>query len=414
MLRLAKRIAPVAAIVAMLAATVTPGLAARPHFGNRFSLLIYTHMQDTEGPIIQKLATAWASTHGGSAKVVVDKGSFQDWATLSKAGRGPDIMFGNPDDNTGTFILGGTVAPVPGGVFDPSQYVSAAGPAVSQGGKVWALPVMLDTYALAYNKKLVPTPPKTFNDLIKIAQKFPNVKGKTYGFMYDVANFYFSYAFFRGFGSYLFKQNGASVDTSDIGLGNAGGVKALTFFRDLVRTYKLFPPDVNYTTAQSLFQKGQLAMFIDGNWDVGANRKALGKNFAVAPLPTLPGGGSPHQFSTVQVAFVNSTSNNKDVSFQLIKDIIPQFQLLDLQTAGRIPVVKSALDSTTLTKDPVLSGYAKAALAAEPLPNVPEMNAVWTPGGNAISLVINGKSQPADAAANLVKGIKQGIAQLTH
>lgn len=414
MISLVKKLAPLCVAAALVAATVTPSFAARSHTGNKFNLLVYTHLQPSEAQVIQGLANTWADNNGGTVKIVVDTGTFQDFATLSHAGKGPDVMFGLPDDNIGTFILGGTVAPVPAGTFNPSAYVPGALPAVTFKGQQYAVPLMLDTYALVYNKKLVHTPPKTFDQLISMASRFPNSKGKPYGFLYDITNFYYSYAFFRGFGSYVFKQNGANVDTSNIGLGNAGGVKTLAFFQDLVRGKKLIPADINYTTAQSLFQKGQLGMFIDGDWDIGANQQVLGKNFGAVALPTLPGGGTPHPFAGVQVAFVNQFSPNKALGFSLIKYLAATFSIPDFKAAGRLPALKADLDNPLISKNPVLAAYATAARNGDPLPNVPEMQSVWTPGANAITLVITGKSTPQAAAANMVTAIKRGIAQLTQ
>jgi arabinogalactan oligomer/maltooligosaccharide transport system substrate-binding protein len=407
---LTKKLGPVVAAGALLASATLPSMAAPARAGA--SLLVYTHLTVPEGKVIQQLANQWAAKTGNTVKVINDQSSFQAFSTLARSGKGPDIMFGLPADNIGTFQLAGLLSPVPSGTVNLSSYVPGALPAVSFGGQQFAVPLMLDTYTLVYNKQLVPTPPKTFDDLIAIAKKFPNAKGQNYGFLYDITNFYYSYAFIKGFGGYVFKQNGASLDTSDIGLGNAGTINALTFFQTLVQKDKLIPPDINYNIASGLFQKGQLGMFIDGDWDIAANEKALGSNFAAAPLPLLPGGLQPHPFAGIQVGFVSAFSHHQDLSWQLIKYLLPIFSTPDFKAAGRLPALKSALAAPAIQGDPIYSAYAKTALSGDPLPNVPEMSTVWTPGANAITLVISGKETPQAAAANMVKQIKQGIAQL--
>ncbi len=413
MFTLVKKIAPALAAAAMLAAVATPGFAARPHVGNKFDLLVYTHMgPGAEPALIQKLASQWAENNGGTATVHYDTGSFSDFIQLVHSPKAPDIYFGAPDDDTGKYQAAGILEPLPSGFFDPSAYLQAADDAVTFNGKAYAVPLMMDNVAFVYNKSLVPHPPKTWDQLLSIAAKFPNTTGKTYGFLTDASNFYFDYPFFSGFGSYVFKRTSAGYDTSNIGLGNAGAVKALTLFKDLAQRH-ILPPSSPYSTAQSLFQKGKLAMFIDGTWDVGANRAALGKNFAAAPWPTLPGGGQPRPFSGVFDAFVNQYSPNKSMAYSLLKYLSSQtFQLQDLQVAGRIPALKSVQDSPLIRKDPVISVYAHSSAIGDLLPNTPAMSAVWTPAGNALSNVVTGKASPQAAAASLAKQVQQGISQL--
>jgi len=407
-LGLAKKLGPLAAAATMLAAATMPTMQTPAHAGA--SLLVYTHLTKPEAAVVQGLADQWGKKTGNTVKVVVDGSAFQAFATLARSGHGPDVMFGLPDDNTGTFQAAGLLAPVPTGTFNAADYVPAAGPATTFKGQAYSVPLMLDTYALVYNKELVPTPPKTMDDLIKVAQKFPNTKGKNYGFLFDPTNFYFSYAFVRGFGGYVFKNSGSAYDTSDVGLANAGAVKAYGLFRDLVQKYKLIPQDIqNSQVPGGLFQSGKLGMWIDGDWDIATNQKALGSKFGAAVLPAVAAGMPSHPFAGVQVAFVSQFSNQKDLSFQFIKYMLPLISLPDFKVSGRIPALKSALASSTFQSDAVYSVYAKSALAGDALPNVPAMATVWTPAASAIDLVITGKKAPQDAATNLVNQIKQAI-----
>lgn len=414
MSRLFKKIAPVCAVVAMVAISLTPGFAARTRYGNKFNLSVYTHMgPGAEVDLIQRLATAWANNNGGSVKVFYDSGSFSDFIQLVHSSKAPDIYFGLPDDDFGKIQAAGVLAPVPAGVFNPDDYLKAAVDSVTVGGTVYGMPLMMDNVAFVYNKKLVPTPPKTWDQVLAIASKFPNNNAKGYGFLTGVSanDFYFDYALFSGFGGYVFKSTSSGLDTNNIGLGNAGAVKALSFLKSLVDK-KLVPISTNYGVAQSLFQKGKVGMFIDGTWDVGANRAALGKNFGAAPWPTLPGGGQPRPFAGVFDAFVNPNSQYKDIGYSFLKSMVPAFQIPDLQTAGRIPALKTAAKDPAIKSDPIYSAYAASSAAGDLLPNVPAMSAVWTPAGNAIANVVAGKVAPGTAAANMVKQIQQGISQL--
>jgi arabinogalactan oligomer/maltooligosaccharide transport system substrate-binding protein len=411
---LVKKFGPLCAAIALIATIASPHVEARSRVGSGVSLLVWTNLEPSELKVAQEYANGWAGKNGASVKVLNNpSGTFQGFAQVARSGKGPDVQWGIPDDNIGTFQLAGLLAPVPSGIYNPKEFVPVANQAVTFQGQAYAVPVMLDTYTLVYNKKLVPRPPTSFAELIKMAEKFPNKKGKTWGFLFDPTNFYYSYAFIRGCGGYVFKQSGSSVDTNNIGLGNAGTIKTLTFIRDLVQKYKLIPSDMTYPIATSFFQKGQAAMTIDGDWDIGINEKALGtSNLGAALLPAVPGCGKPHPYAGVQVAFVSAYSHNQAMAWSLIKYLLQNVEIPDFQASGRIPAVIADIDNPAIQKDPVYSVYAKSALAGDPLPNVPEMSAVWTPAGNAITLVDRGKSSPSAAAANMVKQIKQGIAQL--
>lgn len=414
MLSLVKKLAPVVAAAAMVVASVTPGFAAHTRYGNKFSLSVYTHMgPGAETDMIQKLATTWANQNDGSVKVYYDTGSFSNFIQLVHSAKAPDVMFGIPDDDFGKIQAAGVLAPLPSGLFNADDFLTAAWNSVTVGGVAYGVPLMMDNVAFVYNKKLVHTPPKTWNQLIAIAKKFPNTKDKTFGFLTGVTSgdFYDDYALFSGSGSYVFKQTANGLDINDIGLGNSGAVKALTLIKSLV-DQKLVPPSTNYSVAQSLFQKGKVGMFIDGTWDVGANRKALGKNFGAAPWPTLPGGGHPRPFAGVFDAFVNPNSPSKTIAYNFLKYMVSALQIPDLQTAGRIPALKSAAKNPAISKDPIAAAYAASSAAGDLLPNVPAMSAVWGPAGNAIVNVVAGKQTPQQAASSMLTQIKQGIAQL--
>jgi len=281
---------------------------------------------------------------------------------------------------------------------------------VTIGGKYYAVPLNLGTYELVYNKSLVPKPPKTWDQLFALAKTFPNTKGKTFGFFEDWTTPYFAYAIIRGFGGYYLKETPTGVDPNDIGVDTPGAIKGLQFIQSMYLN-KIIPADVTSNIAGSLFQKGQLAMWIDGTWDIGVNSQALSSKFGAVPLPTLPGGLQPHPFSSIYAAFVSSTSNQQTLDWSLITYLSTRYPQLDLKIDGSIPAQKSLLDSSLVQGDPILAGYAKTVLAAEPIPNVPQMQAVWTPVMNQITLLSHNKVTPAQAGANMLQQIKQGEAQ---
>jgi len=404
---------PAALLAATLAAPLAPARAAQPRAAT--SLTVWTYLGSPATKAVQQLANQWAKGKNATVKVIINPATnqFQGFSSVAHTGKGPDIGFAIPADNLGTFHLANLIAQVPSGIFTPSQYVPQAAQAVTFNGKYYAAPLNIGTYELVYNKSLVSSPPKTWDQLFTMAKKFPNTKGKTFGFFEDWTTPYFAYSIIRGFGGYYLKQTPTGVNPNDIGVDTPGAIKGLQFIESMY-TNKIIPADVNSNVAGSFFQKGQLAMWIDGTWDIGVNSQALGGKFGAEPLPMLPGGLQPHPFSSDYAAFVNSYSKNQSMAWDLIKYLSAKYPLVDLKIDGSIPSQKSLLDSAAVQGDPILAGYAKTALAAEPIPNAPQMQAVWTPVMNQITLLSHGKVTPAQAGANMLTQIKQGEAQLTQ
>lgn len=205
-----KRILTVALIITFAVVALIPlsGVFAT----SKKQLVVWSHLTQDEVKALQPIADKWGKENGYTVKVITDQGSFQSFQTAAMSGKGPDIMFGIPHDNLGAFWKAKLLEAVPANLIDKKNFVSTALDACSFEGKLYALPIAMETYALFYNTSKVKEAPKTMSQLITLAKK--------YGFMYDVNNFYFSFAFIAQNGGYVFKNKGGSLDPNDIGLAN--------------------------------------------------------------------------------------------------------------------------------------------------------------------------------------------------
>lgn len=95
-----------------------------------------------------------------------------------------------------------------------------------------------------------------------------------------------------------------------------------------------------------------------------------------------------------------------------MKYLVENSALTLFKVGHRIPVLNKVLASSEVKSDKIMSAFAEQAKVGIPMPNIPEMSAVWTPAGNALSLITTGKATPKQAAEAMVKQIKQGIAQM--
>ena len=369
-------------------------------------ITVWSHLGTDEVKGVNEVAQKWAKDNGIKVKVVEDKSEMQAFLQAANSSKGPDIMFGLAHDNLGTFQGAGLLSEVPNGVVDASKYTTkSAVDAVTISGKQYAVPLALETVALYYNKDKVKEVPATMEDLV--------AKAKDQGSLeFDINNFYNSYGFVAAGGGYVYKNNNGTLDPKDIGLGNAGATAGYKFIQEMVTKNNLMKNDITGDIAKGDFQDGKVAYYISGPWDV-ASTKAKKLNFGVVPMPTLAG-NPVKTFMGLQTAFVSSKSKNQDWSWKLLEYLADNSNDVLLNTGSRIPVSKKYVESDAFKNSAnheYMEAFSKQAENADPMPNIKEVQAMWTPAGNNLKLLTQGKVTPEDCAKNIVSQIKTGIAQ---
>jgi arabinogalactan oligomer/maltooligosaccharide transport system substrate-binding protein len=337
-------------------------------------------------------------------------------------GNAPDLI-GVPHDQVAQMVSAKVLAAIPAWAYSSTiqkKYVPAAVKATTLSGHPYAMPWAIETTGLFYNKALIPAsafkPAKgdkyvRWSTLLTKLAKLNDPANKKFGFVMDMNNFYYDYAFLSGTGGYVFKYvKGKGFQWQQLGLDSPAAVKAIKFYADLSTNgkYKLVPTSMNTATADGLFQAGQAAVEWTGPWNEG-NFRAKNVNFGFAPLPSFDGKHPMRPFSTVQVFAVNKYSKNANESFALLKYLTQNMEIPVFKAAGRIPVLKSDLNSKTVQGTALSKQLAAAALAADPIPNIPEMNQVWTPVANDWLQVAEGKATAQAAAAASQKEVQAAI-----
>lgn len=366
--------------------------------GKKKTLTVWSHFTTAEVQEFEKVAKAWGEENNVEVSVVEDQGEWQAMIQAAQSDNGPDIMLGIPHDNLGTFQKAGVTAEVPSGIVSADKYTSdALVEAVTLDSKIYAVPFAQETPAMFYNKDLVKEVPKTMEDLVEQA--------KNVGFVYDINNFYLSYAFLAANGGYVYKDNNGTLDPTDIGLGNEGSIKGLQFLSDLVNKDNLMAADITGDIAKAEFTSGKAGFYFSGPWDVLAAEEA-GLNFGVIPMPTF-GGNNSSTFLGVQTGIVNENSKNKDLAWDLMKEFINKGQDIVYKTGNRIPVAKNYAIDNEYTK-----AFVEQAKIATPMPNIVEVQAMWTPANNNLKLLTSGQTDAATTAKNIVDQVEEGIKQI--
>jgi len=354
--------------------------------------------------VLQKLGEEFRAKYGVEVEVQqVDFGSIKPkFLTAAPAGEGADIIVG-AHDWVGELVVNGLLEPIPE-FADMKYFYDTAINAFSYGGKLYGLPYAMEAIALIYNREYVEEPPKSIDELIEMAKNIDEeYEGEVRGFIYDVANFYFSAPFIFGYGGYVFKETPKGLDVNDIGLANEGAIKGMKLIKRFVDEGIIKVGD-NYGIMDSMFKEGTAAMIINGPWAVKAYRDA-GIDYGISVIPDLEPGVPAKPFVGVQGFMINAKSPNKLLAIEFLTNFIAKKDTMYKLYLGdpRLPSRKDVLE---LIKDnPDVVAFTKSASMGTPMPNVPEMAPVWSAMGDALNLVINGKATPEDALRNAVEKI---------
>jgi arabinogalactan oligomer/maltooligosaccharide transport system substrate-binding protein len=330
-------------------------------------------------------------------------------STDGPSGLGADVLL-FPHDHLGRAVTGSLV--LPNDVFgDEIKKVNseAAIQGVSYNNTLFGYPRAAETYAMFYNKDLVKEAPKSFEDVIAISKTLYDKSKNKFGLMWEPGNFYFNYPFIASSGGYLFGKNG--TDKDDIGVNNEGAIASVKLFASLKEILPVKTADITPDIKRGQFAAGDIAMDINGPWELAGYKTALGDKLGVAPIPTILGKPAV-SFSGIKAFYVSSFSKYPNAAklfahFATTKEA----QLTLNKLVGSVPTNKEAQADPQVKDDPYVSGFLQQFVNSVPMPSIPEMNNVWSPLGAALTEIWdNGKDVKAtlDTAVKQIKDLNNG------
>ncbi|MGR5282689.1 maltose/maltodextrin ABC transporter substrate-binding protein MalE [Photobacterium damselae] len=315
---------------------------------------------------------------------------------MASTGDGPDIIFW-AHDRFGGYAQAGLLAEVKPTEAFKNKFTDFTWDAVSYNGKYIGYPVAVESLSLIYNKDLVPNPPKNWEEMAALDKELQK-KGKR-AIMWNLQEPFFTWPVLAADGGYAFKFTPNGYDAKNVGVNNDGAKRAMTFMKQMVDS-GVIAADVDYAIAESGFNKGDVAMTINGPWS-WANIDKAGVNYGVTVLPKLSGNPSK-PFVGVLTAGISTASPNQDLAVEFLENYL----LTDegLATVNKdVPLGAVALKSyqKTLSKDSRIAATMDNALNGEVMPNIPQMAAFWYAEKAAIGNVLTGR-QSVDDALNTV------------
>ncbi|EIP6844708.1 maltose ABC transporter substrate-binding protein [Salmonella enterica subsp. enterica serovar Westminster] len=261
-------------------------------------------------------------------------------------------------------------------------FIPGAVSAATYKDVTYGFPVSFATLALFYNKNLLKTAPKTFEEIITFSENFSNTAEHKYALLWDVQNYYVSRMFITLYGASEFGK--AGTDPKALGIASAEAQKGLETMKRLKKANPSNPLDMgNPQVLRGLFNEGKVAAVIDGPWSIQGYVDS-GVNFGVTRIPTLDG-HQPRSFSTVRLAVVSSFTEYPHAA-ELFADYLTTDKMLmkRYEMTNLIPPVDTLMKKISQTGDEAIKAIIDQGYYSDAMPSIPEMSYLWSPMTNAI------------------------------
>ena len=160
------------------------------------------------------------------------------------------------------------------------------------------------------------------------------------------------------------------------------------------------PGETEYSTVNTLFLEGKADSTIGGPWMVPSAREA-GIDLGIAPMPTVDETGKAlAPYSGVQgVQVLKYAAENKTEAVKTVLSALCGTGIgIDLALAsGCAPANADCYDDERVANDELVQAMRTTAEIAVPMPNIPEMDVMWTVVSNLLTDV-NLSGEDVDAA----------------
>ncbi|MDR2381923.1 MAG: extracellular solute-binding protein [Bifidobacteriaceae bacterium] len=369
----------------ILGIVLAGGLSACGADGGKADLVIWADAKRTAA--LEAPLKAWADKHGIVASVQTIATDLQaNFVTANEAKNGPDLVIG-AQDWTGKLVQNSAIVAVQ---IDASGLSQTAIDAVSYGGQTYGVPYAIETLGLFVNNDLTSNPaPATIEEMVTAGQAgaAENVLCLQVG---ESGDAYHMQPLFTSGGGYIFGTTpDGSYNTADVGIGSAGGIQAATKIGEL-GAQGVLKNSINGDNSQQLFNDGKCAYLISGPWALDGIRTA-GIDFTLSPIPGFEGLDPAEPPLGVQAFFVASNARNPGFAQQFVADLLADTTITKAMndSDARVPA-QDALAADLQASDPVLMQFLDLAKSAKALPNIPAMEAVWGPLGQAEASVVGG------------------------
>jgi multiple sugar transport system substrate-binding protein len=278
-------------------------------------------------------------------------------------------------------------------------------------GKLYAAPNNTNVQLLWYRKDLVPTPPKTWAEMIQMAQQL-KAQGKPYQVITMGAQYEGLVVLFNS----LVASAGGHVVSDDgkTAVMDAGTLRALQTMKTFATAGVTSPsfPNAIEDDARLAFQKGEGAFEL--NWpyvyaSMQSDAPDLAKNVAWAPYPAIDATTPAHTTIGGSNMAVSAFSRYPTQSFEAVRCLRgPESQKMLAIQAGQAPSIESVYSDPEMDKAyPMKATLLEELKVSAPRPRTPAYQNLSTVV--AAELSPPASIQPEQTAKALKKSIQDAI-----
>ncbi|KFE68910.1 extracellular solute-binding protein [Hyalangium minutum] len=376
-------------------------------------IVLWHSYRAEEKSALEKVVAEYNKANAGKFKVTtlaVPYDAFADKITATvPRGKGPDLFIFAQDRLGGWIEAGNTIEPIDFFLDDAlkQRFIPTTMQAMTYRGTVYGLPLNYKNIALIYNKKLVPTPPKTTGELVALAKKLTDKKAGRFGLAYSYGDFYYHAALMNGFGGGVFD---AKFNPT---MNSKENVQSIDYLLKWIDKDGILPAEPSTALITSLFNDGKAGIVFSGPWFLGEIAKGI--DYGITTLPTIDeAGGKPMRpWMTVEGVYVTAPSKNKEAAFEFAKFLTLTTSAKVLALEGRqSPANTEVYNDADVSKDPQLKAFRDQVNVAVPMPNVPEMTMVWSPATTAMNAILKKTSSPKAALDKAQQQVAKDVAGL--
>lgn len=132
-------------------------------------------------------------------------------------------------------------------------------------------------------------------------------------------------------------------------------------------------------------------------------------NYAISEIPSA-GGQPATPFVGVQGFFISAYANNPIVASQFLTEYVAseEAQTAIYEGGQRAPALSSAFEAAQSNED--VAAFGEVGAAGVPMPNIPEMDALWGDWGTTEAQIISGDAaDPAAAWTTMAEKIQETL-----
>ncbi|MEU7386056.1 extracellular solute-binding protein [Streptomyces tanashiensis] len=305
----------------------------------------------------------------------------------------------------------GYLAPLDGtaALKNQDDFLEQAAASAKYNGKTYAVPQVIDSMGIFYNKKIFKDAgvevPKTIDELKSVSAKIKQKTGKTGLYLRGDDAYWFL--------SFLYGEGGDLVDAENkkITVDGPAGVKAFKVVKDLVDSgaAKTDATD-GWNNMQTAFKEGKVAMMINGPWavaDTYAGKEFADKaNLGIAPVPAGSGGqGAPQGGHNLAVY---AGSKNLDASYAFAEYMTSaETQAKISKELSLLPTRESVYIKSDVATNEMITFFKPVVDKAVERPWIPETGSLFAPLVTEYTKVLTGQTTPETGAKAVGDGYRK-------